>query len=273
MSRNKDKDKEEEKDAEIDRPITGRRRDRRCGDQHEQAENSMIWLVSFTDVMALMLTFFVLLFSMTEPAKKDWSEITSALHSEFNKFYGSFGNHGSQDTINLARINFNSALNIDYLESLIETSRKESRFLENITLNNHRGTLVISLPRELLFEPGQATVKEDGTRALYALGGTLSRIKNKVEIVGHADPRPVSQKNRYDSNWELSLARAAGVAGILETVGYEGELTVRGSSSGRYDDLMDLKDEERRLDLSRRVDIVVLSHDGSREKVFLDSVP
>lgn len=269
----RDKDKKNEKDEEALRPITGRRRSRRMGDIHEQEESSQVWLISFTDVMALMLTFFVLLFSMTEPTKEDWSEITSALHSEFNKFYGSFQSLGPQDTINIARMNFNQALNMDYLESLLESSNAQSKFLENVTLNKMSDRLVISLPRELLFEPGQATVKEDGTRALYALGGTLSRVRNKVEIVGHADPRPVSEGNRYDSNWELSMARAASVAGILETVGYDRNLTIRGASSGRYDDLADLGDEQRRLDLSRRVDIVVLNHDGSRQKIFEETKP
>ncbi len=269
----RNKKSETAKDEEAQRPITGRRRSRRMGDIHEQEESSQVWLISFTDVMALMLTFFVLLFSMTEPAKQDWSEVTSALHSEFNKFYGSFQTLGPQDTINISRMNFNQALNIDYLESLLASANAQSRFLDNVKLNKMGDRLVISLPRELLFEPGQASVKEDGTRALYALGGTLSRVRNQIEIVGHADPRPVSEGNRYDSNWELSLARAASVAGILETVGYDKDLIIRGSSSGRYEDLADIGDEERRLDLSRRVDIVVLSHDGRRQKIFDETTP
>jgi len=256
---------------EVSAPLTGRRFHRRADDIHEPEASSQIWLISFTDVMALMLTFFVLLFSMTEPQKQDWSEISSAVRTEFNRFYGSVANRGTQETINVNRIDFDEALNINYLAALIQVVVTESKFLEDVILTPRAGRLVISLPRELLFEPGDAMVKEEGARALYALGGSLSRITNKVEIVGHADPRPISQgEGGYDSNWELSAQRGLTVAGILESVGYQNDIVVRGHSSGRYQDLDGVVDEQQRLDLSRRVDIIVLDHDGSKQKVFLE---
>lgn len=264
--------KDEERTEEIGAPITGKRFHRRLGDIHEQDKSSNVWLISFTDVMALMLTFFVLLFSMTEPAKQDWSEITSAMQSEFNKFYGAVANRGPQDSINIDKINFDQALNISYLGALMETVIGDSKFLEDVTLIPQPGQLVISLPRDLLFDSGDAAVKEDGSRALYALGGSLSRIQNKIEIMGHADPRPVdSTSGAFESNWDLSLARAANVAAILESVGYQNEITVRGHSSGLYEDLRDIvQNEDQRRDLARRVDIVVMDHDGSKQRVFLD---
>ena len=261
----------DDKTSEIQMPLTRRRFHRRAEDIHEAEGSSHIWLVSFTDVMALMLTFFVLLFSMTEPTKQDWSEITSAMQAEFNKFYGSIYNRGPQDSINIARVNFNQALNISYLEALLETVVGENDLLKNVNMMPRTGHLIISLPRELLFDAGSAEIHEDGKRALYALGGTLARIKNKIEVTGHADPRMVSSENGgFESNWELSLVRASHVAALLESVGYEREITVRGHSSGRYEDLYGIGDEQLRLDLSRRVDIIVLDHDGAKEKVFFD---
>ena len=114
-------------------------------------------------------------------------------------------------------------------------------------------------------------MRDEGRKALYALGGSLSRIKNKIEIVGHADPRAFStDSGTYMSNWELSLARAANVAAILDSVGYEKNVTIRGDSSGRYEDLYGVADDATRLELSRRVDIIVLDHDGDKQKVFFD---
>lgn len=249
----------------------GRKSGRRRGDLHEPEQSSQIWLISFTDVMALMLTFFVLLFSMTEPEQKNWSEITAALQSEFNKFYGAAYERGPEDAINIDRINFNRALNIPYLQALLDEVTQGNDHLKGAELIPQPGRLIISLPRDLLFAPGEAAVKEDGSRALYALGGMLARIRNKVEIAGNADPRPVDQESgTYDSNWDLSLQRAANVAAILEKVGYENEIALRGLGSGRYADLSGIADEEKRLDLSRRVDIIILDHDGSKQKVFFD---
>ncbi len=269
MSKEKNDTGKKEKDMDVSAPITGRRVHRRSGDIHEQEGSSHIWLISFTDVMALMLTFFVLLFSMTEPEKQDWSQVTSALQSEFNRFYGAVEYRGHHDSVSIDKINFDRALNIGYLSALLKTVIGDSKFLEQATLIPQPGQLIISLPRDLLFDPGQADVKEEGSRALYALGGALSKIKNKIEVTGHADPRPVTG-GAFDSNWDLSMMRAANVAAILESVGYENEITIRGHSSGRYDDLKGTVDEDKRLDLARRVDIVVMNHDGSKRKVFFD---
>lgn len=250
---------------------TGRRMYRRRGDLRPPEGNAFAWLLTFTDTMALMLTFFVLLFSMTEPEKQNWSEVTSALQSEFNKFYGALQNRGPLDALNIDRINFNQALNIGYLKSLLESAIGESKFLEGVTLIPQPGSLIISLPRDLLFDSGDAAVTEEGARALYVLGGVLSKIRNKIEVAGHADPRPVDgNAGQFDSNWDLSLMRAANVAAILESVGYDKDIVIHGHSSGRYADLQSIVDEQLRLDLARRVDIIVMDHDGSKQKVFFD---
>lgn len=244
------------------------RRSRRRGDIRGTEESAFAWVLTFTDVMGLMLTFFVLLFSMTETSKQQWQEMTSSMQSEFNRHYGAAQNRGPVETINLNKIDFDQALDIPYLNVLLESVLSESKNLQNVTLTRHRGELILSLPQDLLFDPGSAEIKGEGSRALYELGETLARIQNKIEITGHADPRPLEGGTGYDSNWDLSLARAATVAGVLERVGYRKDVGIRGDSSGRYEDLEDIKDEQRRLDLARRVDIVLLNHDGSKKKVF-----
>ena len=129
--------------------------------------------------------------------------------------------------------------------------------------------LIISLPQNLLFDAGQDTVKTEGKRALFVLGEMLSRIKNRIEVVGNSDPRPIGPNNQtFDSNWELSLSRATQVANILTQVGYRRNMIVRGMSSARYDELPETIPESRRLDLSRRVDIVVLKDDGRRQNIL-----
>ena len=244
---------------------------RRQGDIREQGKDKQIWLISFTDVMALMLTFFVLLFSMTEPTKQDWSEVTAAMKAEFNKFYGAMQRRGPQDAININKIDFDRALNIDYLAALLESVISDNELLSNANLIPQGDRLIISLPRDILFDPGQAEVREQGSKALYALGGALSKITNKLEIIGHADPRPIdASASQFNSNWDLSMLRALNVSAILEKVGYQNDITIRGLSNGRYQDLESIKDEQRRLELARRVDIVILNHDGSRNRVFFD---
>jgi len=242
---------------------TFKRRDRRMEDQQE----STIWLISFTDVMALMLTFFVLLFAMSHPREDEWDQFTDKVQESFNKFYGQTLNRGQQDAVNIEKINLSRALDLNYLRAILEDLIEKDSTLKMVKLINQKEGLIISLPQEMLFETGQADVKGEANRALFTLANTLSRIKNRVEVVGHTDPRPITS-GRYDSNWHLSLARAANVAAVLENVGYDKPIIIRGQAAGRYLDLPNTIGEVERLDLSRRVDIIIMEDDGNRIKLF-----
>lgn len=241
--------------------------------EDEDQAVSPLWLITFTDTMALMLTFFVLLYAMSVPEEEKWVDVTAALNTEFNKFFSQKFEAGPEDSINISKLNMREALSLDYLRNLIVELIQEEKGLDNVIVLKRRDNLVLSLPQDLLFESGQAEVNERGIKALFALGGVLSRIKNRIEVMGHADPRPIQGSGgAYPSNWELSLARAAAVAAVLENVGYRRPVVVRGVSSARYEDLPESISEEERLDLSRRVDIVIMKDDGSGQ-IMLDFGP
>lgn len=242
---------------------------RRRGDQDGVAS---LWLITFTDVMALMLTFFVLLFAMSNPKQEEWESLSETMQNKFNRFYGKALNRGNEDAVNVERVDYNQALPLSYLRSLIEALIEKEPSLGVITIMEQRSGLIISLPQDLLFESGQAEVRESARRALYTLAGTLSRIKNRVEIIGHTDPRPASSE-AFASNWELSLARAANVAAVFENVGYDKPVVIRGQAAGRYNDIPASIPENRRLDLSRRVDVVVMEDDGDTPKLLDIIVP
>ncbi len=228
-----------------------------------------LWLITFTDVMALMLTFFVLLYSMSVPKEEEWSHMTAALNMEFNKFYNSKWDRATQDSINIEKLDFSSALDLDYLTALVQQLIENEGGLTNVVLIPQKDRLIVSLPSDLLFDVGKADVKDEGSKALFSLGGALSRIKNRIEVIGHSDPRPIqAESGEFASNWELSLARGLRVAGILENVGYRRSITVRGLSSARYDELRGEMAEEERLDLARRVDIVIMKDSGSRRRLL-----
>ena len=108
--------KDQQAAAEI--KIAPRRRfNRRAGDN--DGGTASTWLISFTDVMALMLTFFVLLFSMASPDEGKWDKLTQTAQESFNRFYGKPLHRGSEDAVNIDKINFSRALNLNYLKSII----------------------------------------------------------------------------------------------------------------------------------------------------------
>ena len=219
--------------------------------------------------MALMLTFFVLLYAMSKPDVEKWSEMTSAIDRNFNKYYAPEFNEGAIDAINIDRIDNSRALDLRYLASVVQKSLSKTEQSEKVLIFVQQDSLVVSMPNDLFFEVGQAEVLGEGKKVLFELARVLQGIKNAVEIVGHADPRPVGEKNQeFTSNWDLSLVRAQSVAGVLENVGYTKPLVTRGMSSARFSDLPKDMDIEKRLDLSRRVDIVILKDKGKASSFF-----
>lgn len=249
----------------VQKYIRRRRFGRRVGDG--EASMPPPWLVSFTDTIALMLTFFVMMYAMSSPEEEAWNNMTDSVQSSFNRFYGAAYNRGLEDATAIERVRFSSGLNLDYLQTLFDTLITQDATLKDVRVLQVEDGLIFSLPENLLFESGSAKITPSGLRALYTLGASLDRVKNRVEVVGHTDPRPVSG-GTYASNWELSFDRAASVAAALQSTGYEKPLGVRGYASSRYADIGGAVPEQERLDLSRRVDIMIMEDDAGRIKVL-----
>lgn len=234
-----------------------------------------IWLISMTDLMGIVLTFFVLLFTMSAQNTEDTSEGAAAqiAAGEMNASLGSAGQAGDQDTISLNKIDFNQSLNLSYLKSVLENLAEQNPTLKKARLidepENKR--LIVTLPHDLLFEKGRADMNADGKAAVLALTGVLKNIPNGVEIIGHADPTPSSRDTPgqpVSTNWSISLSRAVAVASLMSANGYSRSLPVMGASSGLYDQLpKDLPQAEREA-LSRRVDLIINLHDNTFQQRF-----
>ncbi len=226
-----------------------------------------LWLITFTDVMALMLTFFVLLYSMSTLQEDKWEDMSRGLTYKQNQFDAAAFNAGSQDVISLDKIDKRKALHLDYVKTLI-SGLLEQKNINDVLLIENGKRLIISLPSKVLFESGKADIEADGKKIIFELGGVLSRIKNRIEVVGNTDPRPITGAGTYTTNWQLSLARAVSVSRVLRDVGYNRNITVRGISSARFDELSEEISENNRYRLSRRVDIVVDNDNGYRKNAF-----
>ncbi|MFP4312714.1 MAG: flagellar motor protein MotB [Alphaproteobacteria bacterium] len=226
----------------------------------EEEAIAPLWLITFTDVMALMLTFFVLLYSMAMPEVEKWSELTAAVNRNFGKSYAPVFNEGSRESISIDKISTTRALDLGYLESVVRGAIGGNEWSKDLVIFPQKDRLVVSMPNDLFFESGSADVQTDGKKILFEIGGVLQRIQNAVEIVGHADPRPIENpQSAFKDNWDLSLARAMSVSAVLENVGYTKPHITRAMASARYADLPEDMEESKKLALSRRVDIVILN--------------
>ena len=185
---------------------------------HAAAAKS-IWLISFTDLMCLMLAFFVLAFSMSEPVRERWRALASSFTARQIE-----GRSGA--VFNISMLSPRSPINLDYLGTLLGGQFSRDPDLKAVEAVRQDDRVVIGLPDALLFEPGQAAFSERGGRALFLLGGVLGRISNRIEVLGLAEVEAVPAEGERDP-WELSLSRAVAVGAALHQAGYQRHLAVR----------------------------------------------
>jgi chemotaxis protein MotB len=85
-----------------------------------------------------------------------------------------------------------------------------------------RGRMVVELPDNILFESGEAELKEAGEAALAEIVEVLKTIPGReFQVAGHTDNIPISSR-RFPSNWELSTSRAVAVTKFMIERGLEG---------------------------------------------------
>lgn len=228
--------------------------------------------MTFGDVTALMLTFFIMLFATTETPSEKWAAISGSMETMFRfdeSGYSAIPNSNQA----VATVDLEPSLSIAYLEKVFRDNLKSDAVLKNATIRLLDDRLVISLPTSVLFAEGSAALEDGARDAIFRFVGVFRNIGNQIEIRGHAEPsdarddalnpeaESVADKTVANklgqSTWRLSLARAVGVAKVFRDSGYGGEFHVLGVGASRYKHLNDKIPEAQRQALARRVDIVV----------------
>jgi chemotaxis protein MotB len=161
----------------------------------------------------------------------------------------------------IERAKVTPALDLDYLAAVLETTLAADRLLGDTRIWRREDRLVLAMPADVLFAPGEARLPEEVRPALDALARVLGNVTNRISILGHADPEPVREGGDYPSNWELSLARALAVAESLERAGPGRPVACYGLADGRYDALREMS-ASRRRSMARRVNLVVYASAG-----------
>lgn len=221
---------------------------------HEESV-SKTWIVTFSDLISLMLTFFVMLFSMSNVNLGEWDQITDALQRTLNPTEKTEQVIFQPSDFNISTVIRESAANLDYLASVMEELLSEDELLRDSFVMRLDDRVLIALPSDALFEAGRADMTEGARDAMFSLSGALRNINNQVGVNGHSD-RSSPEGDAYDSNWELSVARAAAVGNLLRESGVKQSIVAYGFSDSRFDELPDVADEERTA-MARRVDIVI----------------
>lgn len=213
------------------------------------------WLVTFADLVALLITFFVMLFATQKVDIGKWESLVDTLSMRLNPNQTILIARPTADQ-NAERLSSKRAIDLGYLEKVILDKTRTEPELAGLELSRREDRLIVTLPAELLFPPGRADPKKSARRILFVLAGVLGTIGNRIDVTGHADPRPL-RNSHFASNWQLSIARAVAVANELRRAGYHREMSPSGFGESAFRELPPTVAQDRRNDVARRVDIVI----------------
>jgi len=229
------------------------------------AEPRGTWLLTFNDMITLLLAFFVLIISMSNIEATKVKGVADSVKKILGiKLEQDGNNRGVIESVipSLRDEDIERARTQEGSKQVAGASKDKRmalyKALENlegqkiVPLNND---FLLSMNERVLFSPGGAEITIKGHKALKALGGILQRSDVFVRVEGNTDNLPIST-GQYPSNWELSLARAVNVVKYLAS---EGEISPERLSAAGYADTHPkaTNDNVQNRQLNRRVDIVL----------------
>ena len=185
------------------------------------------WMTTFSDLMSLLLTFFILLYSMSTVDAQKFKNITYSLQQALTGLGGTSILDGEISN-ELLPIEENREFSDDVAVELIPVEilnmyEKVSLYLEeneldaNVTVRMNTQGVFVNIKEAILFDSGSARIKESGLEVLKRLEGLINDFDNDIVIEGHTD-NVVMSTALYPSNWELSTARSVSVVRYLSEV-------------------------------------------------------
>jgi chemotaxis protein MotB len=138
---------------------------------------------------------------------------------------------------------------------------------KDVTISKLQGKLTVNIIDRVMFDSGEAIMKPDGESVLRKIAAILTEHPElKIQVIGHTDNVPI--RNRFASNWELSVARAlAAVHFLTEKAGLDPR-RVGAAGYGEYRPIADNSTAEGRA-RNRRIAITILPD----ELAAADAVP
>jgi len=214
-----------------------------------------LWLLTFIDLISLLLAFFIMMFSMSTVKMSTWDVFKGSLNNKKSMEASSIESHKNSTPLDHRSTRY--GLNLGYLRSILEPSLKKEKVLEDVVFTYDSNNLIISLPAILIFKKGEVNLSDTGRKALFLIAETLSNFNNDISLVGHSDPTPIAAGAKYKNNWTLSLSRAYSVAQALKSAGYRKTLKILSFADTKFKRNSLKAPIKLEHQLARRVDIMI----------------
>lgn len=264
---------------------------RKRPEEHEGHANHERWMLSYADILTLLLALFIVMFAISKVDQKKFEEFARGTAESFGEanlaLQGQAGSMDGTDGIlsdavgqdlkvpsevnaqdspmtqqeALQREKARQAAAEAQRASLEKVRQEIAKQLKAKGLSDavqmvldERGLVVNIVTDKVLFDVGQADLRPDGTEVIDLIAPIVASLPNHITVEGHTDNVPIS--GAFASNWELSVTRATTVLRRLVTDGLEAD---RISASGYADQRpLGSNNTEAGKARNRRVAIVVV---------------
>ncbi|MDA8411008.1 MAG: flagellar motor protein MotB [Treponema sp.] len=241
---------------------------RKKPEEPEKPQNSERWLLTYSDMITLLMVFFVVLFAMSKVDTKKFEALAESLSLVFQGLpgiqllEGSGGHAVIEGTGGPPRPPPGTGLSPRispmrqiFLEKATSTLATEIQ-TGKIQMNTEARGIVLSLSGDTFFRPGEATIAEGSMPSLVKVGQLLNSVQEKIVVEGYTDDSPVDRTSLYKSNLMLSAVRAVNVVEALDLIGVDKN---RMSATGFGDTNPERpNDTPEGRAYNRRVDILIL---------------
>jgi len=233
------------------------------------------WMTTYSDLVTLLLCFFVLLFAFSTIDAQKFEAIIKSFKGSLGVLPGGrtvqdnpYIEEALQEegtTKELEEIRDFRKLKEELEEYFISNGKENEIFLGL----DERG-LLLRFKDNALFDSGRAELKPESKEVLRFLSEILKRDEFKDKFIcveGHTDTDPILYSSKFPTNWELSVTRASNVVRyFIEELGLE---PTRFSASG-YSEYHPVapNDTKENKSKNRRVDILILTSEYS--EYYLD---
>ncbi|MBF0273637.1 MAG: flagellar motor protein MotB [Nitrospinae bacterium] len=234
------------------------------GGEDHGGKGGLRWLLTYADMITLLLIFFVALYAMSETNSKKMEIFVKTLQKGFKVDL-------KQLAVTKEATSLDDAAN---LHAQSELSIKEKMFndifkkLSGLTdygvnvVSTEKG-IVIKVENTRFFKEGKAELTEDAKLLMKYIGRAIKKVKNPIVIEGHTDIVPIKTEE-FPSNWELSTMRAVKVLRYLVEKEMVKPERVSAAGYGPYVPVAP-NDLFTGNPLNRRVEIVILNFEPEKQ--------
>lgn len=224
------------------------------------------WLSTYSDLMTLLLCFFVMLFAFSNVDESKFAQVVSSfrnmvLPNSGDQVFNLYNDYDALDQM-VSIINEEreeegrgEGASIEKMKEQLENAIKEMELDENVKVIERDDYLILRFDSVILFDLSSADIRESAKDVLIKLGNILKDLDNQIIVQGHTDNLPINTE-QFPSNWELSTRRATNVVRFfIDKCGIEpSRLTATGNAEFKPVAPNDTPENRQQ---NRRIDIVV----------------